>query len=376
VKRRTGKSVFRWFRRALESRGERAALLGAAGGAAARLRARSWGGAYGYAEGFPYVLRYAVVLSFISFGAGYGWYFSLPRTVLAANNTIYQAQCALLYAIGLAMRTEALSLTKVLAVALSIGGVALLALTPAAETSELSHPSTAGYVALLASVLLHCAFQIIYHGFDAHLCGGGGGAAAAAAAVAPPAPAPAPTDVHANVTAEPAAAAAAAARDAAAEHAQSLLSVELSLLITAVISVLSFIVLPVLIAALVAADVEPLLWPGPEDLGLLALNAVLDMLYMVCLLVSVVVTSPLYSALGQMFVVPCSIILDYFVNGSEMGANAFVGAALVLVGFALVSFPVDRGQRWLLVACARCRHHRGTGSHRALAAHSSAAGSA
>lgn len=120
---------------------------------------------------------------------------------------------------------------------------------------------------------------------------------------------------------------------------------ELSFLVLGLIGICTLILLTPVIPLLDAVGLEPFEWPSVEKLSLLIANASMDVVYNVLLLLGILLTSPLFMAVGCMLVVPASILADWLVHGSTLSPQALAGACIVVSGFAVLKAPFERCRR-------------------------------
>jgi len=96
----------------------------------------------------------------------YFWYYSLPRTTVAANNAIYQSASVFVYLFSFLMLGETLTLQKGAAVLVSVGGVAAISFAPKHASSDPGiHPSTLGYAMVIVSTCIFALYEVLYARF-------------------------------------------------------------------------------------------------------------------------------------------------------------------------------------------------------------------
>lgn len=79
--------------------------------------------------------------------------------------------------------------------------------------------------------------------------------------------------------------------------------------------------------------IETFALPQGADIWRLVVAVILEALFNVLLLIGIMLTSPLFIAIGNSLTIPASIVADYLLHGYMMSAQAFGGTALVLAGF-------------------------------------------
>jgi hypothetical protein len=97
--------------------------------------------------------------------------------------------------------------------------------------------------------------------------------------------------------------------------------------------------------------------PPGHKLRLILLNSALDSIYNILLLFGILVTTPLFMSVGTMMVMPCSIVVDRLVHGTELGPSGIVGAIVIIVGFVMLNIPQETAARWYKNWRERCGCH-------------------
>ncbi|MCZ6992462.1 hypothetical protein OH407_24335, partial [Salmonella enterica] len=69
---------------------------------------------------------------------GFTWYLSLPHTLVAANNAIYQSASSVVFLLSIPVLGERVRWHKVTAVIVCITGVALVSFAPASASAAAS----------------------------------------------------------------------------------------------------------------------------------------------------------------------------------------------------------------------------------------------
>jgi hypothetical protein len=103
-----------------------------------------------------------------------------------------------------------------------------------------------------------------------------------------------------------------------------------------------------------AIGAEHYVTPPEHKLRLILLNSALDSIYNILLLFGILVTTPLFMSVGTMMVMPCSIVVDRLVHGTELGPSGIVGAVVIVVGFVMLNIPQEAAARWYRACRVRC----------------------
>ena len=93
--------------------------------------------------------------------------------------------------------------------------------------------------------------------------------------------------------------------------------------------------------------IEPFEWPSVDKAKLLALNAGLDAIYNLLLLLGIVISSPLWMSIGTMLVVPATILADWALNGTVLTGQVAAGIVLILFGFIVLQLPAGAAAKGL-----------------------------
>jgi len=247
----------------------------------------------------------------ISFFGGYFWYLSLTRTNIPANTAIYQCTAAIVFVISVPILRERVTVMKVVGVLFSIAGVTLVALfsshnhcsssTPSHNVTHSYHINNShtltlnsgnncaekstplGYVFLIAGVIVYALFEVLYKRLATKKDD--------------------PAGVMNGV------------------RFLGYIGVHTLLWLWPPIIVLHF------------ARVEVFEWPSWEILGLMVLNGLCDVIFNGCILVSIVLSSPLFTSVGTILAIPASVVVDLMVHRFLLPWQAGVGIALIIVGF-------------------------------------------
>lgn len=349
------------------------------------------------------LLLAAICLSFLIVAVAYTWYKSLPLTSVPANNAIYQSCSAAVFVFSVLMLGEKFSWHKLVAVAISISGIVLVAFGGSSSNSTDSTPTAEGYVLVVVSVVTYALYEVLYAKFGeaVHACPGAPGVKGHEeedAEDAEEAEAGAETESGSmwkrgrelsgvSGVLSPGQSSATAMllsgegdsmadaepgsvpdSDAQLEEAAQRLGAwaapptglwsqtELSALMMGLLGVATLLFVWPLIPLLDATGLEPFEWPIPaEKWEMMMLNAALDTVYNVLLLIGILISSPLIISVGVMLVVPSSMVVDGILHDTRFHDLAYGGVALILLGFLVLKLPEPMLHRSLrAMGCGAC----------------------
>lgn len=321
-------------------------------------------------------------LSVLSAAAGFTWYLSLPETLVSANNAIYQSAAAAVFVLSVVVLGEAVTVAKLAALVTCVGGVVVVSFAPAATTTSGNiHETVAGYMWVLASVAVYAVYQVLYARYTEQALD----SVATAVRCNYVAPANAPPTPRGAAASTEAFDRDAAAHDADADSVRLLhdhdagtgsssrrpssedggvpgshgpagvqlagarpargadspaLRAELAAYMLGVVGIASLLFMWPLFFVFDATGVEPFEWPSPAKTRMLVLSAVLDAVYNAALLFGIGITSPLWTSLGTILVVPASMLADWGIHGATVSGQAGGGIAAILVGFTILQVPL------------------------------------
>jgi hypothetical protein len=86
----------------------------------------------------------------------------------------------------------------------------------------------------------------------------------------------------------------------------------------------------------------------------IGISCALDIVFNLSLLFSLVVTTPLYTSLATILVVPFTALADFLLHGTTVAPQAVAGMALICLGFALLQVPPAAAQRAAAWGRRRC----------------------
>lgn len=119
-------------------------------------------------------------------------------------------------------------------------------------------------------------------------------------------------------------------------HSTPLIKAEMAAHVLSLMGVWSILCLWPVFFILAALGVERPQLPSPHIAGLLALNALLDSLYNICLLLGIGLLSPLTMSLASVLVVPVSVLADWVLHGVRPGPSTGAGCAMLCLGFVMM----------------------------------------
>lgn len=137
----------------------------------ARIAARRRAVAAGQVEPSKVVSRtqmtiVAALLAPLGGFSGYAWYLSLPNTIAALNNSIYQSASAVVFLFSVLLVGEAVTAQKLLAVAVSVAGVITVSMAPSQKSEDPGIvPTFGGYMWVIVSVATYALYQVLYSRF-------------------------------------------------------------------------------------------------------------------------------------------------------------------------------------------------------------------
>ena len=124
--------------------------------------------------------------------------------------------------------------------------------------------------------------------------------------------------------------------------AKLLLELEFPMLLSALVGLVSvlsqwpvFFLLDALPAGSLLHEVNNLSF-SQHDWVLLATNSFLDSWYYMLLVFGIALTGPVFMSVGVMLVSPVSIVVDWFLHGTELRIASWFGVAAVIAGFAVL----------------------------------------
>lgn len=368
-------------------------------------RRRTGGGPFAaasYAD-FSVPIRQLLLLSFaiqlLSAFNGFSWYLSLPSTLVALNNTIYQASSAFVFVISVLAIGERVTARKVVAVVVCMAGVVVISFFSGSGSSGPVKQTFMGYVWVVASTAGYSLYEVVYARFTEQRIRSWGdlfsrnfmtqhaaaehateeeakrlvdpdnalrrrsGTGAYTSMASPPLPdgraVPAPdamssmaddrvgllhgddTDTDLKPHARPSLSASPALR------------AEVSALVLGTMGLFTLTTLWPLFFLFHYTGVEPFEWPSAAKGQLLAMSTLLDGLYNVLLLFGIQISSPLFMSVGTMTVIPVSLLADYLIHHATVSGPGYGGILLIVMGWLILQIPAALAAR-MQGAAQRC----------------------
>ena len=235
-------------------------------------------------------LRWGLLLGVAIFGSTYTWYLSLPLTSVAGNSAVYQSAPVFVFLFSIPALGESVTALKVAAVLLCVGGSAVVALE---NSSGGGGDSLTGYAWCICSVLLYAGFEVLY---KKYACDDND---------------PYPV--------------------ANSQRFFGLLGVAAVATMWPIFFVLD------------ATGFEPFVWPERDDLPYIAIVAVCDVGFNLFLLITILLSSPLFASVGTILVIPLGAATDYLWKGTLLADNAFYGVGMIIVGFCAMIYAEHTG---------------------------------
>lgn len=302
---------------------------------------------------------------------GYTYYRSLPLISVSANVAIYNSAGAFVYVFTLALRMDRFNWLKVLALAVSVGGVCLVQFlstpmpaamcgttggggaTPLPTESPPISDATEGYVLVVISTITYALYEVIYKRWlppsvyraaAVPLDGAAKGAVAADAA----------NDddddeetqlLRKGERSSDVVEAAATSAAATSETASMWSDVKFSFMTLGMVGLFHSLLNWPGILILDATGVETFEWPEARAAESLLVTTVMDSAFNVLLLCGIALTSPLFISVGTLLTIPASILSDWIVHGRVMDGGALGGVAMIAVGFLLLTYAEWREER-------------------------------
>eukprot|EP00299_Pterocystis_sp_00344_P013503 c6622_g1_i1.p1 GENE.c6622_g1_i1~~c6622_g1_i1.p1 ORF type:complete len:296 (-),score=13.82 c6622_g1_i1:46-933(-) len=236
---------------------------------------------------YRHVIKFAAAVSILAFFAGYSWYLSLHITIPSANNAIYQSSCAFVFVFSVLLLKEKVTLPKILAVIVAIGGVLLVTLFHS-KGNVTVHDRPIGYVLVLVSTCLYALYEVLAKLYGPHSVG---------------------------------------KRD----------QLKNACLLLGLIGFFNFILLWPGIFLLHFTGLEEFSWPSdPKTVRLMILNMFLDTMFNWFLLFGLALSSPLFISIGSMLVIPASLTTDAMIHSVHPSLGVIFGCLLIALAFCLL----------------------------------------
>jgi drug/metabolite transporter (DMT)-like permease len=87
-----------------------------------------------------------------------------------------------------------------------------------------------------------------------------------------------------------------------------------------------------------ATHEEEFAWPSSAQWKWIVVASICDTAFNLFLLITIVLTNPLFTSVGTILVIPLSTLADYLLHGTLLAPPAFGGVGLIVVGFAAIVY--------------------------------------
>eukprot|EP00040_Diaphanoeca_grandis_P039468 m.259143 g.259143 ORF g.259143 m.259143 type:complete len:394 (-) comp37611_c0_seq1:108-1289(-) len=230
-------------------------------------------------------LKWSTGLGIVIFASTYTWYLSLPLTSMAGNSAVYMTAPVFVFIFSVPLLKEKVTFLKVLATLLCVAGSAVVAVYGSAGASS-GDDSFIGYVWVIVSVVLYSGFEVFYKKYTCD----------------PEDPFP-------------------------VANSQRFFGM---CGIAAVLTMWPFF--------FVFNDIhgtygEPFTLPDWDAVPLVIIISLADTMFNVFLLLTILLSSPLFTSIGTVAVIPLTSLTDYLYRDLTLTPLGFGGAAMILVGF-------------------------------------------
>uniref|UniRef100_A0A7S4CXM0 EamA domain-containing protein n=1 Tax=Eutreptiella gymnastica TaxID=73025 RepID=A0A7S4CXM0_9EUGL len=235
------------------------------------------------------------------------WCQSLPLTLMAANNAVYQSLGIFVYILSVLLLRESFTVDKTAAIILCVIGMCIVAFTTEIHGKIRSEPW--GYGLALLSAFIFALYEVLFKLMDTDSRVQGGFPAS---------------------------------RFPLLKHV-------LDTLVTVLLMGVSNLLLlwPIVLLANVT-HIEVWEAPGDAALGRMVLNGVAGTLYAGSFLVGVALTTPFFMSMGLVFLVPLGYAVDLLrgnVRFEEIQPATLAGAGLVMIGFLVINLQMGPKRR-------------------------------
>lgn len=230
--------------------------------------------------------RDAVVLNIMLYCSDYLWYLSLPRTLVAANNAMYQSMSVFVYLFSVLLLGEKIDKWKNIGLVFCLAGMVIIILN---QGTSGSHGDVVGYLLCLGAVVVFAIYEVFFKMIRGHgtICE--------------------------------------------------------TIYLTALMGVGNLLTCWIPVIVLHYTDMEVFKMPGDDEMYKMGINMCLGATYTASFLVGVALTSPLFMSLGCVFIVPIGVVTEKILNNVDMEWLFFLGTALVIGGFLFTLIPVFQG---------------------------------
>ena len=242
-----------------------------------------------------YFFGASIILAMLSFLSGWLWYISLPMTSVSGNSAIYQSMCTMVYVFSIVCLKERVTFLKTSAVCISVVGVLLVSFfgshnesspepdalpislrmlmgasvdTIASEEPHNSNPSFLGYLMCTVSMILYSLYEVLYKKWGSHSAD----------------PVPLMNAVR----------------------------------FLGLVGISSLVFCSPFLLLLDITGTEKFEAPSGEEWRLLAIVGFLDTVFNLLLLFAIMLSSPLFTSVGCLLVLPASVLWDFWAHDYEL----------------------------------------------------------
>jgi len=260
-----------------------------------------------------YILMKAFGLNCMLLTADYLWYLSLKHTLVAANNAIYQSNCAFVYFFSIIFLNEEFDIYRVLAMLIMIGGMILVLFETDISSSTGADSSSGGYAIVVLSVLVFALYEVMFDFFYPGKKHDKEGSKGYSKEYKPSLAdlAEGKTEINRNV----------------GKNWETMSFV-------AYMGIINILFMWIPLVIFDAAGVEEFELPKTANVAhRLILNAALGASYTSSYLVGIAFTSPTFMSVGALLVVPVGVVTDYLLHDVLIPPLSGVGCGIIAVGF-------------------------------------------
>eukprot|EP00041_Stephanoeca_diplocostata_P011691 m.193357 g.193357 ORF g.193357 m.193357 type:complete len:402 (-) comp18633_c0_seq1:241-1446(-) len=233
------------------------------------------------------------ILSFIGFYSGFTWYISLEHTPLPPNTAIYQTAPVFVFMISVPTLGEKVTLTKVLATLVCVGGAALVSFGASGQNASTKYTHEGfGYVMCIASTLLYAIFEVLYKKW-------------------------------------------ACSDDDTVKFANAFRFI-------GIIGITVLWQTPIYVLLEHVGGVASFEMPSRHAAMLIIINCVLDSVFNVSMLLAIMLTSPLFCSVATVLTLPASILGNVLLHKPvHMTGMTWGGCAMIIAGFLALTFATE-----------------------------------
>eukprot|EP01084_Bolivina_argentea_P158150 275529_1 len=242
--------------------------------------------------------RGIICVGMATFFCGYIWYMSLDHTFVAANNTIYQSQCVFVLIFSAFILNTKITLMKMIAMLLAVGGVAMVSFGTTKESDNDIQTKWYGYVECITSTILYATQGITTKYFGD-------------------------------------------------KYFRHNLEIADDFLLMVGIGIFVFIFFWPGLIILHMTGIETFSLPKTtQDILTVILPMLLDAIFVASYMTGITLSGPILMSLGSLTIIPVSFIVDVWLHGLEITIFAVIGSLLIFVSFIVIEIPTHK-----LVCC-------------------------